>query len=657
MRKSHIAFLPLPLLFVLILQSYVPDCGAFAADGDDRAVKEEEKEEIREVVVTATRLNTPAEEVGSSITVITDDQIDKMQKRTVLDVLRSVPALDVVQSGGPGGATSVFMRGAKSEHTLVLIDGVEMNDPISTGRGYDFAHLSVDGIERIEILRGPQSTLYGSDAIGGVINIITKRGKGKTSGFASLEGGSFNSFRGAAGGSGGNEWMQYSLGFSRWDTDGISAADEEDGNTEKDGYENTSLYGSLGFAPADIFDLDFTLRFTDAESGIDNAAGPGGDDPNSTEESKQLFFRTQGRLYLFDDIWEQKLGFSLTDHDRYSRNDTDAAHPDDLSRSSFDGRMLKFDWQNNFYIHDTNTVTFGIETEEEKGESNYYSESAWGPYTSAFVEQTARTTGYYFQDQVELWDSWFTTVGVRWDDHSKFGVETTYRIASAYLVQKTGTKFKGSYGTGFKAPTLYQLYSDYGDENLNPEESTGWDFGLEQSLFDGKAAMGAAIFHNEFDDLIDFDSGTWTYVNVARAVSKGIEIFGSAHPADNLDFRFSYAYTNTKDITTGEDLLRRADNKFSFNLNYGFPGKGNANLEIVYVGERDDDDFSTYPATRMQLDGYVLVNPAFSFQISENIEMFGRVENLFDRDYEEISGYGTPGISVYGGIKVLFSGM
>jgi len=623
----------------------------------DSKEKKGKEEKTEEVVVTATRIETASSEVGSSITVITNQQIEQRQNTTVPEILRTVPALDVVRSGGPGGQTSVFIRGAKSEHTLVLIDGIEMNDPITPGRSYDFANLTTDNIERIEIIRGPQSTLYGSDAIGGVINIITKRGKGKPSGFVSAEGGSFNTFTEKAGVSGGNKWANYSLGISRWDTDGISAANEKDGNHEKDGYENTSIFTRLGVTPAENLDADFILRYINAKADIDNSGGVGGDDPNNKADLEQLFFRTQVRLFLFNDLWEQKLGFSLTDLDRDYRNDTDADHPSDLDRSSYDGKILKFDWQHNLYLHETNTLTLGIENEEEKGKSKYYSESAWGPYTSSFKEKTARTTGYYLQDQVKLRDSWFTTLGVRLDDHSRFGSETTYRIASAYLVRQTGTKFKGTYGTGFKAPSLYQLYSQYGNQNLDPEESTGWDIGVEQSLFDKKLILGVTYFSNEFDELIEFvgyESGTSKYINVAEAEAKGVEVFASVRPIGDLIFRASYTYTDTEDKETGKDLLRRAQNKFGLDVNYQFMDKGNVNLSLVYVGKRDDNDYSTWPATRVELDDYVLANLAASYDITRNIQVFGRVENFLDEDYEEVKGFGTPELSAFAGCKLLF---
>jgi vitamin B12 transporter len=619
------------------------------------SAQEKEGEKLGEVVVTASRVETPAREVASSITVISAQEIREKQKTDVLEVLRSVPGLDVVRTGGPGKETAVFLRGAKSEQTLVLIDGVEMNDPTSPGRAYDFANLTTDNIERIEILRGPQSTLYGSDAMGGVINIITKKGKEKMAAFASGEYGSFKTFIGKAGVSGGNRWVNYSLGLSYSDTEGISAANEKDGNTEKDGYQNKSVSARVGFTPTESFDLDFIFRYTDAKADIDNFGGTGGDDPNNTTTTKQLFFRTQAGLSLFNDFWQQKLGFSLSNHKRRGNNDPDPAHTGELSRDSYDGRLLKLDWQHDLHLHKTNTLTLGVETEEERAESSYYSESFFGPFTSTFEEKTARTTGYYLQDQIKLWDSWFTTLGLRLDDHSKFGNETTYRITSAYLIRQTGTKIKGTYGTGFKAPSLYQLYAPtYGDENLKPEKSAGWDAGLEQTLWGERLVLGATYFSNRFKDLIDFDSGTSKYINIGEAETKGVELFASVQPADDLTLRASYTYTDTEDKSTGKPLLRRPKNKAGVDVGYRFLKRGNINLGLVYVGERDDLDFSTFPATRVELGDYLLVNLAASFDITKNFQVYGRIENLLDENYEEVKGYGTPGVSVFGGLKLSF---
>jgi vitamin B12 transporter len=614
---------------------------------------------LEKVVVTATRVETPIEEIASSITVISSKEIERKQKTTVLETLRNIPGLDVVQTGGVGSHTSIFLRGTNSEHTLVMIDGVEVNDPISPGRSYDFAHLTVDNIERIEIIRGPQSTLYGSDAIGGVVNIITKKGEGKPKFFLSAEGGTFTTFRETTGISGGNKWVNYSLGLSRFDTEGISAASKKDGNYERDSYENTSLSTRLGFTPIDNLDIDFILHYIDAKTELDNFAGVGGDDPNYVQESNQFLFKTQVGLSLFEQVWAQKLGFAVNTHDRETKNKKDPQHPFDFEKGSFDGQLLKFDWQHHLELHKTNALTFGFEYKREEGKSKYYWESLWGPGQSIFPEKTANIKGYYIQDQIKLWEQFFATLGVRVDDHSRFGSETTYRIAPAYLIKEIGTKIKGAYGTGFKAPSLYQLFSPatlwgpIGNKNLKPEKSKGWDFGIEQELLKKRVALGATYFRNDFEDLIQFDSAQG-YINIAKAKTEGVELFASAKPMDDLTLRINYTYTDTEDKTTGETLIRRPENKIGFDLNYRFLNDGNVNLGVVYVGKRDDLDFSTSPSRRVKLDPYTLVNLAVSYDINKNFQLFGRIENLFDKEYEEVKGFGTPDLSFFVGTKLSF---
>jgi vitamin B12 transporter len=620
----------------------------------------QEKEVILEkVVVTATRVETPVEEIASSITVISSKEIERKQKTTVLEVLKGLPGLDVVQNGGVGGATSIFLRGANSEHTLVMIDGVEVNDPISPGRSYDFAHLTVDNIERIEVIRGPQSTLYGSDAIGGVVNIITKKGEGKPKFFLSAEGGSFTTFREATGISGGNKWVNYSFGLSRFDTEGISTASKKDGNYERDGYENTSLSAKLGFKPMDNLGIDFILRYMDAKTELDNFAGVGGDDPNYVQKSNQFLFKTQVGLSLFDQVWSQKLGLALNDHNRDIKNKKDSQHPFDYEKGRYDGQLLKFDWQHHLQLHKTNALTFGLEYEREEGKSKYYWESLWGPGQSIFPKKTANIKGYYIQDEIKLWDRLFATLGIRIDDHSRFGSETTYRVAPAYLIKETDTKIKGTFGTGFKAPTLYQLFAPatlwgpIGNKDLKPEKSKGWDFGVEQNFFKNRVTLGATYFRNDFKDLIQFDWGQG-YINIAKAKTEGVELFASAKPIDDLTLRINYTYTDTEDKTTGEALIRRPKNKIGFDINYHFLNNGNVNLGVIYVGKRDDLDFSISPSRRVKLDQYTLVNLAVSYDITKNFQLFGRVENLLDKEYEEVKGFGTPGLSFFGGMKLSF---
>lgn len=607
------------------------------------------------IVVTATRTEQPKLELGSSTTLISFEDLKKAGKETVVEALTAVPGLDVVQNGGPGKTADVFIRGANSEHTLVMMDGVEVNDPMSPGRNFDFGHLSLDNIDRIEIVRGPQSTLYGSDAMGGVINIITKKGKGKSRVFISAETGSYGTFREAAGVSGGTGIVNYSLEISRFDSKGFSESGEKYGNTEKDGYGNTTLSGRLGFKPAQNLEFNLISRYITARNDLDNFGGEGGDDPNYIIDARQFLLAANSRLSLLKGKWEQRLDISYNNMRRDLTNPTDQFQPFDSQEGLFKGRIFKIDWQHNLYLHPTNTVTAGIEYEREQGESVYTWESMWGPGESSFPGKSAHTTGIYLQDSIKIRDTFFMTLGVRSDNHNRFGTETTFRIAPAVLL-KSGTKLKATYGTGFKAPSLYQLYAPatawgpVGNQNLEPERSKGWDVGIEQFLFEDRLTLSFTYFQNDFEDLIlyDFIQG---YINISQAETKGYEIFMSARPLKDLTIQGSYTYTDAKDRETGEQLLRRPKHKANLTFNLRLFKRVNANLFIIHVGKRLD--LFPYP-TITEADAYTLFNLAVSYQLSKNIEIFGRIDNLFNQEYEAVLGYGTPGRSAYLGIKATY---
>lgn len=618
---------------------------------------------LEPVVVTATKLETPLREVASSVTVISAADIENKQPNTVLDVLRSVPGLDVVRQGGLGQQTSVFLRGSNSTHTLVLVDGIELNDPGNPGRSFDFSSLATDNIERIEIVRGPGSTLYGSDALGGVINIITRKGAGKPKVTLFAEGGSFETHEEKLSISGGNDLINYSLVASFTESNGISAAAERYGNTERDGYDRTAVSTRIGLTPTEHFDVDFFFRYLDSEADLDTFAGPFGDDPNNTFDSESIFMRIQSRLWLLNETWEQKLGFSLSDYQRENRDDTDPDHPFDSSLTIYDSRLYKGDWQHNLYLHPANTLTVGLEYEKEEasGSSTYrYFDPSWNT-DDRFGKESAETFGYYIQDEIKLWQDLITTIGLRIDDHEEFGARLTYRITSSYLFRPTGTRIKGTFGTAFKAPTLAQLYENstyvLGNPDLTPEKSRGWDIGLEQYLWDDRIILGATYFENHFEDLINtffsLTSFKYEYENVDEAQTKGVELTASIRPVDDLILSASYTYTDTENRNTGEQLLRRPRHKYNLNANYRFMDRGNVNLDIFYFGERDDIDLYDWSQTKT-LAGYTVVNLALSYEINQHLRIHGRVENLFDEDYEEVNGFGSPGIAGYAGASITF---
>ena len=610
------------------------------------------------VVVTANRIKTPAKEIATSVTVITKRQLEQTKKTTVIEALQEVLGLSILQTGPVGSSASVMLRGANSEHTLVMIDGVEVNDPITPARTYDISHLRVEGIERIEILRGPQSTLYGSDAMSGVINIITEKGQGKPRFHFSSLGGSYGTFSGTAGLTGNMEKLHYSFWASTLTSQGFSAANAAlEGNTEADGYKNHSFSAKAGYEASDNIDLDFSARFIDTKSNIDNYGSAFGDDPNNIQTYDSLYLMGHIRGLFLKNRLEQKLILSHVRSNRETDNPTDEQHPFDSDHSRYKSSLIKLDWQNNFYLHKSNTLTFGTEYQQEQGESNYHSESVWGPSASSFPLKKNHNTGFYIQDQHRSAGIFFLTAGIRLDSHSQSGRSTTYRIAPAFYIPQTNTKLKATYGTGFKSPSLYQLYAPgnvwgpIGNKNLKPEEITSWDLGIEQDLWAGKARLGGTYFSSRFENLMEYDY-TQGYINIAKASSKGVEFMLEFFPAENITFSASYSHIVAKDQNTGESLLRRPKDKFTANLNVRFLAKGRFILSLIHIGARDDQEWIDWVSTRVQMEPFTLLNAVGSYDIHPDIQVFLRLDNILDQEYELIKGYGTPGFSAYGGFKI-----
>jgi len=607
---------------------------------------------LSDVVVTATKTNTPLYELANSITVIDSAEIEKRESNTVLELLKTEYGIDITQQGSFGSLANVYTRGSNTGHTLVLIDGIEVNMPSDPGGTYDFGNLPVDNIERIEILRGPQSTLYGSDAMAGVINIITKKGTGKPKFSLQTEGGSYGSYKGLAGLNGSYDFLDYSLTLSREKTDGFSSASEKDGNKEKDGSSSDNLSSRLGAKITDNLNLNLIFRFTKADVAYDQFGGQFGDDPTYVYKLEESAFRTEGKYSAYNGMWDQTLGISVFRNVRKYSND---ALVTDASKAFYDGRKIKFDWQNNFHFGMTNILTLGAETEKEESQSNYFVFSSTFPFSSILPNSSARTTGVYLQDQFNL-ENLYGSAGIRFDNHERFGSQITYRFAPAYIFWNTGTKLKTTIGTGFKAPSLYYLFDpNYGNPNLNPEKNLGWDAGIEQYLWHSEIMIGATYFENHFKDLFGFDTNYRT-ININKAETRGVEFYFVVNPTKEFSTNGNLTYMDTKDKSdnsTDKDLplLRRPKIKASFDVNYNFNDKANVNGEIIYVGERDDKDFSQFPVQRVKLKAYSIVNLAASYKILEFLKIYGRVENLFDTGYEEVLGYATPGLSGYAGLK------
>lgn len=594
---------------------------------------------LDEVAVTADRVGTPIERIGSSITVITRAELERQQTRQVIDILRQVPGVTVSRSGSFGGTAEVRIRGTDNRNTVVLIDGVEVSDPSSTQTQFDFAHLLAGDVERIEILRGSQSTLYGGDAIGGVVNIITRAGGGPLRQSLTLEAGSFASNLQDYAVRGGGERLGFAFQVQRFDSNGISAADENAGNDEADAARNVTVSGKLSYQASDALTLRANLRHADADVEFDAFVFPAGFmDAGETTEVRQTSARGAAELALWDGRWISAFGVGYTVN---QRDDFSAGVPNFFA----DGERLKFDYQGTLDLHASGSLVFGAETETERFETRFE------------PPRDVRISGYYGLYQFDVAEQVFLSLGARLDDHETFGTETTWRATAAWLLDATATTVRGSYGTGFRAPSLFELFANaFGNPDLQPEQSDSFDLGVEQELLDGRLTLGVTWFRIDIENRIAFESrfdaeGNFIgggFAQVAgRSESRGWELSAAYRPAERLALAATYTYNDAEDSLTGRRFSRRPRHAANLNVDYGFlDGRGQASLNLRYVADVVESG--------MPLDDYLRADLALSWQAAADWRVFGRIENLTDEEYQEALGFGTPDRSYYLGTALTF---
>ncbi len=611
---------------------------------------------LSDVVVSATKTSTSTLELANSITVIDSDEIANRNKINVFELLKTEHGLSYTTQGPLGTLSNINIRGGNNGNTLVLVDGMKLNLASDPANVYDFANLTTDNIDKIEVLRGPQSTLYGSDALSGIINIITKKGSGKSRFNLISEGGSYNTFKIAAGFSGETEMFNYNLSAGRVKSDGFSAASEKLGNNEKDGYDGNSFTSRFGINFNEDSYLDLYIRFIKSNADYDQNGGAFGDDPTYQYDQEEFVTRAESGFKLFDGLWDQKIGFGMYKNVRKYNYDSTLYNPVS-SRSLYEGKRFKLDWLNNIMLSENQLLTFGLDAELDQSATRFYSLSSFGPYESIIPKSDVKIFGAYLQDQIKIEESFFATAGIRFDNHDKFGTAITYRLSPAFIIWQTGTKLKATLGTGFKAPSIFYLYDGlFGNENLNPEKSFGWDIGLEQFFWSSGISLGLTYFNNTFTDLIGLDNNLKA-ININKAVTSGLEIFASVKMLGFLLIKANYTFLETEDQgENSEDknkpLLRRPKHKAAIYIKNNFFSIADISLEILYNGKRDDKDFSTFPATRVAMPSYVLVNVGIRVKTSEWLVVTGRVDNLFGKYYEDIFGYTAARLSGYFGINV-----
>lgn len=604
------------------------------------------------IVVTAHRRPTSREVVTSRVTVISGDALRAQGITQLVDALRTVPGLSVVQTGSFGSVTSLFMRGGESDYVQVLVDGVPVNEP---GGAYDFAHLTVDNIERIEILRGPASVVYGSDAVTGVVQIFTRRGAGPPRVTAGARGGTYGSGDFEAAVTGGSEQAGYSLGVSHLRSNGIYAFNN--------GYRNTTASGRFHYTPDERTDLNFTLRYTDAEfhfptDGAGNLVDSNQFTANEVttlgiDVGRYFTDRIQGRLHLaLNDIG------SLFDDEQDGPADTVGFF---AFRSQTELRTRSADARVNVYLTPAAVVTGGASIEQERQRTD--------------KDRTRLNRAYYAQVVVGPLSGLSANAGLRLDDNEQFGTFVTFRAGTGYRMTATGTRITASVGTGFKEPTFFETFDgafSVGNPDLEPERSTSWEVGLEQPLAGGRVVLAGTYFDQRFEDLIQFTfsppgPGDPNYFNVAEATARGIEAEVRAVPVRGLQLSASYTYLSTEvtdsgfnagpdaAFVVGDRLLRRPTHAFTTGAVYRFEDRATLGATVRYIGDRDDLEFPGFPAppSRVALQAHTVVDLSLLVSLlrprgpAPGLALTARVENVLDEDYQEIVGFRARGRTVW----------
>ncbi|MFW1676964.1 TonB-dependent receptor plug domain-containing protein [Pontibacter sp. JAM-7] len=581
-------------------------------------------------LVVASRVDTARFETGSSVSVLDQSELAARQVRTVAEALRTVPGVSVVQAGGPGGQTQVRIRGAEANHTLVLLDGIEVS--ATSGTDFDLAHILTLNVERIEILRGAQTALWGPDALGGVINIITRKGQGAPEYSVQMEAGRYDSHQETLTLQGGSDKGHYALAVSHQKTRGISVAPEALGNTERDGYRNQTLNLKAGLYLSERAELDLVLRHTKADVAYDFNPF----DADATADVAQTFARVGGRWQSQDLHWQHKLDLSLADNDR---DDYSAGVHSTVNR----GRKEKLAYQGTYQWSEGQAdqhLTLALEGENEAF-INEYIHPMWG-YR---VDKTHQTRGAALEYGLNLEQDLYLIMDLRRDKSNLFDHETTWRLAVASWLGEQ-VRLHSSIGKGIKYPSLTELYgysTDFiGNPDLKPERARTIDLGAEYHFAQLDGLIDLTLFRNRVEDLI-VGAGISSLNTEQQATLKGVELALELKPSDRLRLNASYTYTATDD-GTGADLQRRPRHSVSLGSSYLLSnGKTELTTTFHHQGKRYDTNFNVWPAERVTLGSYTLLDLALSHQYSPALSLYARLDNTFDQDYEEVFEYASEG--------------
>jgi len=617
---------------------------------------QENSVELDTIVVTASRLPIDIASAGSAVSVITRATIERSQAVSVADLLRDVPGIAVSRSGGWGAQTQLRVRGAEANHVLVIIDGVEANDP-AIGDEFQFEHLLAADIERIEVVRGPQSALWGSDAVSGVINIITRRPDTPREFATTLEAGGFDTVR--AGGRVGMLGERYEIGGSVALLDSAGSNISRTG-TEEDGFRNATLSLKGQIDLSEQTRVAVAVRHTDATTrsdSIDFVSTGLPVDADVVADSRQSYVNMTAAFFPANAVTHL---LKMTYLDTSAENLSDG-----VLDSAVGAQRTGIYYQGSIEFDSTlaDSLTFALDHEQE----TFRQRGAATLFGDPNQDQRLRTTGYVLEYRLSPTDALNLSAAARHDQSSAFDSATTYRLTAAYALDDARTRLRGSFGTGQKSPTFIERFGFFadafvGNPALEPETSKGWEIGVDRTYFDGRLVLGVTYFDEQLRNEINgfvFDPGSLQFTaanETAKSYRDGLEVTASAQPSERLSVTASVTLLDsTQDDGLGQQSaeIRRPEHMAALRVNYSPSERANINLNLSYNGTQYDTFFPPFPQPfeRVELSSYRLVTLAGSWRLTNRIELFGRIENLLDEDYEDVFGFATPGVAAYVGLR------
>ncbi|WP_353205840.1 TonB-dependent receptor [Sphingorhabdus sp.] len=590
-----------------------------------------------EIVVTASGFEQPRSETGQAIDIVDRDRLEQLQSATIADALQTVPGVRIATRGGLGGQSSAFIRGGSSAQTLVLIDGVRINDLTSPNGAFDFGALMAGNIGRVEILRGPNSVIWGSQAIGGVVNIQSIAPVDGLEGRMGAEYGAYDTKRVNANLAGSSGRLEGSVGASFVNSDGISALA---GGTERDGYDNLTGNARLKVHVADNVDLDFRSYYNRATVAYDSAFGVGANGL-PVSRNRQFVGYVGANFDLLDGRLQNRIAYTRTDIKRIGTD------PVVFSFNNFNvrGAIDRAEYHAAFDLNDALTLVAGAEYERS------FASTA---FEGAAPDVARNDVGSGFGQVIMRPVAGLTlTGGVRHDVYDDYGGQTSFGGNAAFTPNDGRTMFRATYAEGFRAPTLTEGQPPYGNPDLKPETARNFDLGVEHQFLGNKAQIFATYFNRRSNDLIAFSSISFQSENIDQVTAKGLEAGLNLNPTNDLDIRASYTLVDAINRGVGANFgnrqALRPQHSASVIADWHTPFGLSVGSSLLLIGDSFDNAANT-----LRLNGYALVGLRASMPLTDALEVYSRIDNLLNADYTVVAGYNSFGRNATIGVRAKF---